>query len=63
VLTLRGVNVRLEPWSKGDRPLLDQVVGDPAMMEHLGGLGEEEFEFPPGNPMRCNDWRLDLGGP
>jgi RimJ/RimL family protein N-acetyltransferase len=23
-------------------------------------LGEYEFEFPPGNPMRCNDWRLDL---
>ena len=19
-----------------------------------------EFEYPPGNPMRCNDWRLDL---
>jgi RimJ/RimL family protein N-acetyltransferase len=19
-----------------------------------------EFEFPPGHPMRCNDWRLDL---
>lgn len=23
-------------------------------------LGEYDFEFPPGNPMRCNDWRLDL---
>jgi RimJ/RimL family protein N-acetyltransferase len=23
-------------------------------------LGEYEFEFPPGNRMRCNDWRLDL---
>jgi RimJ/RimL family protein N-acetyltransferase len=23
-------------------------------------LGEHEFEFPPGHPMRCNDWRLDL---
>lgn len=22
--------------------------------------GEYEFEYPPGNPMRCNDWRLDL---
>jgi len=19
-----------------------------------------DFEFPPGNPLRCNDWRLDL---
>jgi RimJ/RimL family protein N-acetyltransferase len=23
-------------------------------------LEECEFEYPPGNPMRCNDWRLDL---
>ena len=23
-------------------------------------LGVCDFEFPPGNPMRCNDWRLDL---
>jgi RimJ/RimL family protein N-acetyltransferase len=23
-------------------------------------LGEHEFEYPPGNIMRCNDWRLDL---
>lgn len=23
-------------------------------------LGEEPFEFPPGNPIRCNDWRYDL---
>lgn len=22
--------------------------------------GEYDFEYPPGNPMRCNDWRLDL---
>jgi RimJ/RimL family protein N-acetyltransferase len=21
---------------------------------------EVEFEYPPGNFMRCNDWRLDL---
>lgn len=25
-------------------------------------LGEEDFEYPPGNPMRCNNWRLDLLG-
>ena len=24
---------------------------------------ECEFEFPPGNQLRCNDWRLDLFGP
>lgn len=23
-------------------------------------LGEVEFEYPPGNLMRCNDWRLEL---
>ena len=23
-------------------------------------LGEHDFEYPPGNPMRCNDWRFDL---
>ena len=23
-------------------------------------LGQEDFEYPPGNPIRSNDWRLDL---
>ncbi len=23
-------------------------------------LGECDFEYPPGHPMRCNDWRLEL---
>jgi RimJ/RimL family protein N-acetyltransferase len=23
-------------------------------------LGPHEFEYPPGNLMQCNDWRLDL---
>jgi RimJ/RimL family protein N-acetyltransferase len=23
-------------------------------------VGECDFEYPPGNPLRCNDWRLDL---
>ncbi|MFF6793265.1 GNAT family N-acetyltransferase [Streptomyces filamentosus] len=26
-------------------------------------LGEQDLEYPPGRPMRCNDWRLDLLGP
>ncbi|WP_406059330.1 GNAT family N-acetyltransferase [Streptomyces sp. NBC_01077] len=26
-------------------------------------LGERDFEYPPGRPMRCNDWRLDLEKP
>jgi RimJ/RimL family protein N-acetyltransferase len=29
--------VRLEPWGAGDLPLLLALLGDPAMMEHLGG--------------------------
>jgi RimJ/RimL family protein N-acetyltransferase len=31
------VNVHLEPWEEGDEPLLHKLLGDPAMMEHLGG--------------------------
>ena len=29
--------VRIVPWGEGDLALLEQLVGDPAMMEHLGG--------------------------
>ena len=29
--------VRIEEWGPGDRALLEQLVGDPAMMVHLGG--------------------------
>jgi RimJ/RimL family protein N-acetyltransferase len=29
--------VHLEPWAAGDLALLERIVGDPAMMEHLGG--------------------------
>ena len=31
------VDVRIEPWGEDDLPLLEQLLGDPAMMEHLGG--------------------------
>jgi RimJ/RimL family protein N-acetyltransferase len=31
------MHVRLDPWGPGDLPLLRQLTGDPAMMEHLGG--------------------------
>ncbi|GCE50795.1 RimJ/RimL family protein N-acetyltransferase [Thermosporothrix hazakensis] len=34
--------VRLEPWGKGDLPLLKQLLGDPAMMHYLGGPESEE---------------------
>jgi RimJ/RimL family protein N-acetyltransferase len=27
----------LEPWGAGDLPLLERLLGDPAMTEHLGG--------------------------
>jgi RimJ/RimL family protein N-acetyltransferase len=29
--------VRIEPWGPDDLPLLERLLGDPAMMEHLGG--------------------------
>jgi RimJ/RimL family protein N-acetyltransferase len=31
------LNVRLERWGPNDLPLLTALLGDPAMMEHLGG--------------------------
>ena len=30
-------DVRIVPWGDGDLALLQKLVGDPAMMEHLGG--------------------------
>ena len=35
--TIRGMTVRLEPWGEDDLPLLQALLGDPVMMEHLGG--------------------------
>jgi RimJ/RimL family protein N-acetyltransferase len=29
--------IRLEPWSPGNVELLQRLLGDPVMMEHLGG--------------------------
>jgi len=34
--------VHIEPWGKGDLPLLTKLLGDPAMTEHLGGPESEE---------------------
>lgn len=31
------MSLRLERWGPGDLPLLTALLGDPAMMEHLGG--------------------------
>jgi len=35
-------DVRLEPWAEEDLPLLHKLLGDPAMMEHLGGPESDE---------------------
>ena len=29
--------MELHPWSDGDLPLLEKLLGNPSMMEHLGG--------------------------
>ena len=34
--------VRLEPWGENDLPLLEHLLGDPAMTEHLGGPESHE---------------------
>lgn len=31
------IYVDLRPWAEGDLPLLERLMGDPAMTEHLGG--------------------------
>lgn len=31
------VGVRIEPWGMNDLALLEKIMGDPAMTEHLGG--------------------------
>jgi RimJ/RimL family protein N-acetyltransferase len=33
----QGTAVRLEAWGEDDLPLLEKLMGDPAMTEHLGG--------------------------
>jgi RimJ/RimL family protein N-acetyltransferase len=42
-------------------PKVDNV-GSNAVCRKAGFvlLGEADFEYPKGNPIRCNDWRLDL---
>jgi RimJ/RimL family protein N-acetyltransferase len=32
-----SATVTLEPWGDGDLPLLERLMGDPRMTEHLGG--------------------------
>jgi RimJ/RimL family protein N-acetyltransferase len=38
----RGGSVHIEPWAEGDLALLERTLGDPAMMEHLGGPESRE---------------------
>lgn len=42
-------------------PGVDNAASN-AICQKLGFtfLGAEDFEYPPGHTMRCNDWRLDL---
>jgi RimJ/RimL family protein N-acetyltransferase len=42
-------------------PSVDNPASN-ALCRRLGFelLGDDEFEFPPGSFMRCNDWRFDL---
>ncbi len=45
-------------------PSVDNAASN-AICRKLGFtlLGEIEIEYPPGHPMRSNDWRLDLSAP
>ena len=38
----RPTDIDIQPWSKGDLPLLERLMGDPAMTEHLGGAETPE---------------------
>jgi hypothetical protein len=39
-------SVSLEPWCSGDLPLLERLMGDPRMTEHLGGPESPAHAFP-----------------
>ena len=50
--------MRIEPWGEDDLPLLEKLMGDPAMTEHLGGpespekiLERQRRYEPPGSGM------------
>jgi hypothetical protein len=53
-----SATVTLQPWGSGDLPLLERLMGDPRMTEHLGGP-----ESPDKLRERQNRYeRLDSGG-
>jgi RimJ/RimL family protein N-acetyltransferase len=39
---VRSGTAQIEPWGEGDLRLLEGLLGDPAMMEHLGGPESRE---------------------
>jgi RimJ/RimL family protein N-acetyltransferase len=42
VRCVRADAISIEPWDAGDLPLLQQLMGDPEMMQHLGGPESSE---------------------
>ena len=52
--------VTLEPWGSGDLSLLERLMGEPRMTEHLGGpespdkLRERQGRFGAGSPARAD---------
>ena len=52
--------VTLERWGSSDLPLLERLMGDPRMTEHLGGpespdkLRERQGRFGAGSPARAD---------
>jgi RimJ/RimL family protein N-acetyltransferase len=58
------VAVRLEPWGKDDLPLLEKLMGDPVMTEHLGGpespekLAERQARYERGTDSKARMFKI-----
>jgi RimJ/RimL family protein N-acetyltransferase len=58
-----SATVTLEPWGAGDLPLLERLMGDPRMTEHLGGpegpdkLRERQARY---EGLECGDRMLKI---
>lgn len=63
------IAVELRPWSEGDLPLLERLLGDPAMMEYLGGpetpenILERHKRYLQGNAWGLGPMFVILAGP
>lgn len=62
-------DVRIEPWGKGDLPLLTTLMGDPEMTRHIGGpesaerLAERQARYErPGIPGSGQMFKIILEG-